>query len=116
MKVEPEASLSQQQGSGVQSPETESGSLAALNDTLVLIVRKLNGIQTMLTEMLEMQNGFLETLTLMCEENEGGNRTGEEEVAERVDRGFCFVLFLFFLEYNIFLILYKCVRVRRKKR
>lgn len=82
---EPEAGPSRQQESGVRGPETENGGLAALNGTLVLIARKLGGIQATLTGMLEAQEGLLDTLTLMCERMGGEESESEpepEEVAE----------------------------------
>ena len=81
-EAEPEAGPSRQQGSGVQSPETESGGLAALNGTLILIARKLGGIQAMLARMQKTQEGLLETLTLMCEQMAGEELESEAETAE----------------------------------
>lgn len=79
---EPEAGPSRQQESGVRGPETENGGLAALNGTLVLIARKLGGIQATLTGMLEAQEGLLDTLTLMCERMAGEESESEPEPEE----------------------------------
>ena len=82
METEPKASSSCQQGSRVQSPEMESGGLAMLNDTLVLITWRLGGIQATLARMQEAQEGLLETLTLMCEQMAGEESESEAETAK----------------------------------
>ena len=84
-EAELEVGPSRQQGSGVQGPEMESGGLAALNGILVLIARKLGGIQATLTGMQKTQEGLLETLTLMCERMAGEESELEAEMVEIVE-------------------------------